>query len=106
MKNQKIEFKDYLAKNKLSEEEFVNKIKEQSKNNIVFAYVIIDIANKENISVSEEELDDTLKGIASMYNQSLEMIKDSLKDRISGFRQEMLFNKVYEFLKKENNLNK
>lgn len=106
LKNQKIEFKDYLAKNKLSEEEFVNKIKEQSKNNIVFAYVIIDIANKENISVSEEELDDTLKGIASMYNQSLEMIKDSLKDRISGFRQEMLFNKVYEFLKKENNLNK
>lgn len=104
--NKKVKFEEYLESNKLTEETFKQQIRKQSKDNIIFAFVIINIAKNEKISISEKEVDDALTNIATMYGQTLENIKETLKDRLYGFKQEMLFNKVYEFLKKENNITK
>ena len=97
-------YEDYLEQIKTKEEDFVNNTREQTKNNINFAFVIMEIAKQEKIEVSEEEIDKDLEEIAKMYGQSVENIKNMLQDRLHGLRQDKLFRKVYDFLKTVNNL--
>ncbi len=104
LEQQNMKFEDYLKTLKLTEKEFEEKVKEEAKRNITFAYVVMSIAKEEKIEVTDKELDDTLSNVAKMYGQKLEDFKKALKDRLFGLKQEMLYNKVYEFLKKENNL--
>ena len=95
---------NYLENLKLTNEQFEEKVKEESLRNISFAFVIMKIAENENISVTEEEIENTLNQVAAMYGQKIEEVKKALKDRMNGLRQDMLYSKVYEFLKKENNI--
>jgi len=97
-------YEGYLEQIKTKEEDFVNNTREQTKNNINFAFVIMEIAKQEKIEVSEEEIDKDLEEIAKMYGQSVENIKNMLQDRLHGLRQDKLFRKVYDFLKTVNNL--
>ena len=104
LKRQNATFEDYLEKNKLNEFGFKKKMKEYSKKSLVFAFIVVNIAKNENIKVEEKDVDKAIEDIAKMYGQPAEEIKKHFKDQLGNLRHELLYNKVYEFLKENNNI--
>ena len=63
------------------------------------------LVKKENMIVSEAELDAVLKETADKYNKSVEDYKKSLDNRtIAYFQNDILMKKLLDFLKTNNNI--
>ena len=67
--------------------------------------VLEELVKKENLIVSEEELDKELEETASKYKKSVEEYKKSLDDRtIAYYQNDILMKKLLDFLKTNNNI--
>ena len=67
--------------------------------------VLEELVKKENLIVSEEELDKELEETASKYKKSVEEYKKSLDDRtIAYYQNDILMKKLLYFLKTNNNI--
>ena len=60
------------------------------------------VGNKEKIEVTEEELEFELAKMAEQYNMTLEKIKEALGRQIAQFRNNMLMNRIEDFLYNNN----
>ena len=64
---------------------------------------VIDLMKKEKFGVSQEDLDKYIENIAKRVNKSSEEYKKSLTDeRLNYIRNEILMNKLLEFLVEKN----
>jgi len=94
-----IDLKDYLEAVKLTPEEFKNKFQDRAIENIKTSLVLEKIAKLENISVSEEELDQELQKYAEKANKSLAEYKKTLKEEnIEYIKDRILTDKIFKFL--------
>ena len=66
-------------------------------------FILDEIAHKEGINVSKEEVDSALEAIAGQYNKSKEEIEKHYEknDLISSLRSDIRHSKILEFLIKE-----
>lgn len=101
-----ISLDDYLAAQNWSSEDFENQIETSAKNDLSQRMVINAIAEKENITVSEDEFKETLDKYLTEFNLSSQEDLDKLFDQYYGttskkiIDNEIVYNKVKEFLLK------
>lgn len=77
MRAQGLELKQYLQFTGLTMEQFKDQFKADSEHQIKTRLVLEKIAEVENITVSDEEIDEELKSIAAMYRMPFEELKKS-----------------------------
>ncbi len=95
---------DYLKMTGKTRENLDAEAMEEARKNTKKAYIFEKIAEVENITVTDEEIDAKLDEIAKQYNQTLEDIKKQLGNRINSFAFNMKQEKVIDFLKNNNNI--
>ncbi len=91
----------YFQATGLTEEKMKADMLENATKSCAFKLVIDEIANRENITVSEEEIDATIAEIASAYGMDAAQLKPMLGD-LSKFETELKGKKAIELLVKAN----
>ena len=61
------------------------------------------IAEKENISLTEEEVEFELAKLADQYQMTMDQIKSAIGQNMTGFTQNLLMQKIEGFLFDNNN---
>lgn len=95
---------DYLASQNWTSEDFENQIETSAKNDLNQRMVINAIAEKENITVSEDEFKEALDKYIKEFSLSSQEDLDKLFDQYYGttsekiINNEIVYNKVKEFL--------
>jgi trigger factor len=85
---------------KVTPDDIARKSIETAKRSIRTAYIIDDIATRENIQVTDEELDKAIAGMAAQYHAELDQYKQYLaqKKKIETIRHDLRYDKVMDFL--------
>ncbi len=78
----------------------------EAENKVKLYFILSEISLKENVDVSEQEIDDRLKSIADSFKQPYEKVKEYYeeKDLIGGLREQLREDKTLEFLLQEANV--
>ena len=88
-----------------TEEAFKNERRADAERNVKTSLILEEIMNLEKIEVSEAEVDEKVSELATMYGQTAEAIKKMLgREGLSSVKQELLTNKVINFLKENNEI--
>ena len=102
---QGIKLADYLKYLNTTEEKLREERTEQAKQTVKTRLVLEAILKKENIKVTDEELDAKLEEVATKYKKSLEDYKKSLGEKnILYFENELLMDKLFDFLRANNTI--
>lgn len=68
------------------------------------SYLVMDtVATKENISLTEEEIEFELAKLADQYQMTIDQIKNAIGKNMPGFTQNLLIQKIENFLFENNN---
>ena len=94
----------YLNMLSMKKEDFLSKIEEDWTKNLKYIFTLLSIAKAENIVVTEEDLNVAYENMAQQYKMSVEDVKKALANRSDALANDLLTQKVTEFLKKENNI--
>ena len=94
----------YLNMLSMSKEDFLAKIEEDCSKNLKYIFTLLAIAKKENIVVSEEDYNKAYADMATQYHMDVEDVKKALANRKDALTNDLLTQKVSEFLKTENNI--
>lgn len=91
----------YYEITKSKEEDLKNNMKEEAINHIKYRFILEEIKDKENISVTKEEIDSQIDKMCSMYGmEKEELIKQT--GGIDAIEYELSMEKTIDFLKKNN----
>ncbi len=92
-----LELETYLMYTGTNLEKFREDLKEEAKKSLGFQFVVQEIANKENIVVSKEELESKYAELAKQYNVSIEQAKAGLPEYVVA--DEVKFRKAIDLVK-------
>ena len=84
------------------EEDFMAKLKEDAKKDITNYFVLEEVGRKEDLEVSDEELEFEFAKIADQYKMKIEDVKKALEKQLDQFRHNLKMTRIEEFLIKEN----
>ena len=105
MSYQGLRLEDYLQYVGTTVEAMREERKEQAKETVKTRLVLEELVKKENMTVTEAELDKFLAETAEKYKKSVEDYKKSLDDRtIAYYQNDILMKKLLDFLKTNNNI--
>ena len=90
-------FRPYLNSEQFIKEE----IKGQAKERVQLNLILAEIVKAENIEVSEEELNEELKTIASYYGKDVEEIKTIFAGQMGAITSDILNRKAINIIKGE-----
>lgn len=105
MSYQGIKLEDYLNYVGTTVEALREERKEQAKETVKTRLVLEELVKKENMVVTDAELDKVLSETAEKYKKTAEEYKKSLDDRtIAYYQNDILMKKLLDFLKTNNNI--
>lgn len=103
LREQKTSFEDFLKSNGLTEEEFVDRLREDAQLNVKRAVVIQKIFEDNKMSVQQEDLNRFFLEVAQENNVPQDKLDEFAKQNGQGIRDEVIFrtmaSKVTDFLK-------
>ena len=102
LKQSGIDLEQYIALTRTSEEDLNTQLKEEARKGLESFLVLDAVGNKEKIEVTDEELEFELAKMADQYNMTIDKIKEALGRQISQFRNNMLMNRIEDFLYNNN----
>ena len=102
LKQSGIDLEQYLVLTKTSEEDFDKQMSEEARKGLESFLVMDNVGIKENLTVTDEELDAELTKMGEQYKMSLEQIKNALGQQLGNFRHNMLMQKTEKFLYENN----
>lgn len=102
IEQQGFSYADYLKMSNQNEEQILQQAKEEAVKSLKQMFVLHEIGLKEDIKVSEEEVNAELDNMAKMYQMSVEEIKKILGNRIDQMGNDLRNKKIVEFLKANN----
>lgn len=75
-------------------------LKEEADNRVKLYFILDVIARKEDIAVSDEEIDEWLKGLAGHYNRPFDEVKKYYqeKDLLGGVEEQLREDKILDYL--------
>ncbi len=91
----------YYEMTKTKEEDLKNQMKEEAKTHIEYRFILEEIQRIENITVTEEEIDENAKKTAAQYNMNPEEFLNAIGG-IESMKYELEVKKVIDFLKENN----
>ena len=96
---------DYLSQMDMTMQQLRDERKEQAKETVKTRLVLETIVKKENLDVTDKELNEKLKETADKYKKSVDDYKKSLGDRnIAYIQNDILMNKLLKLLTDNNKL--
>lgn len=102
---QGIKLEDYLNYLGTTIEKLKEERQQQAKDTVKTRLVLEALIKKENMIVSDSELDKTLAEVADKYKKNVEDYKKSLDNRtIAYYQNDILMKKMLDFLKSNNNI--
>lgn len=97
-----IDLEQYLLITKTTEEALDKQLAEEARKGLESFLVVDNVGTKENIKVTDEELDAELTKMGEQYKMTLEQIKNALGQQLGNFRHNMLMQKINDFLYENN----
>ncbi|MGL5640291.1 MAG: trigger factor [Mycoplasmoidaceae bacterium] len=94
----KIDIDTFLMFTKQDKNSFYNDIKKQAIDNVKIKYAIIEISEKENITISDDEFNKHLEDISKSEGMKLEDLKNLPEQTIEILKEKLIFNKTIDFL--------
>lgn len=106
LESQGITFEAYLKYLNTTEDQFRADRRKDAEESVKTSLVLEEIVDKENIKVEDSEIDAKIEEIAKMYGQNADKVKEMLtaQNALGSIKQEILTNKVINFLKENNNI--
>ncbi len=101
LRMQGLSLDQYLSFAKKTIEDLENESKDEAKKNITYRYMLEEIANKENIIVTLEEVDEEIDRLAQLYQMTKEELVKAFgsKDMV---QYDLKMRRTMEFLKENN----
>ena len=96
-------FEQYLQFVGQKEEEFMAKMAEDAKKDITNYFILEEVGKKEDLAVSDADLEFEFAKIADQYKMKVEDVKKALEKQMDQFRHNLKMTRIEEFLVKENN---
>lgn len=93
---QGMQMDQYLSMNGLDNESFKKLFRPQAEAQVKTRFALELVSEKENLEVSEQEINDEYEKIAKMYNMELEQIKNAIPE--NGLKLDLLMNKAVLFV--------
>ena len=85
-----------------SEKQLEDTLRNDAVKNLKAFVVLAKIAEVENLSVSDKDLDDELEKLGKNYNMSLDQVKKALESQLANFRSNLQNRRIQEFLTANN----
>ncbi|MGL5246026.1 MAG: trigger factor [Mycoplasmoidaceae bacterium] len=98
LSSSKIDIDTFLMLTKQDKKTFYNDIQKQAIDNVKIKYAIIEISEKENITVSDKEFNSYLEDISKSEGMKLEDLKNLPEQTIEILKEKLIFNKTINFL--------
>lgn len=73
------DLKTYLQSTGLTPEEFKSRFEDKAKDNVKSSLILEEVSKRENITVTDEELENKIKELADTYKKTVEDYKKDLK---------------------------
>lgn len=102
LKSQKITLEQYLKQMNFSEEKFNKDIQEKAFKTIKINLLLDEIGSKENINISQEELDESYKQINKSYKIDIQVIKEN-PSFVNHIKDDLIRRKTIDLLLNKNN---
>ena len=97
-----IDLEQYLVLTKQKEEDIDKQLEEEAKKGLESFLVMDTVREKENITVTDEELEFELAKMGEQYNMSVDQVKQALGQQLNNFRHNLLMQRVENFLFENN----
>ncbi len=105
LSSQGITLEAYLGYLNTTEEKFREERRKDAEASVKTSLVLEEIVSKENITAEDSEVDAKLEEMAKMYGLTAEKIKEMIGEQgLTSVKQEILTNKVINFLKENNEI--
>lgn len=84
-------------------EELKSKLLKEAENKVRLYFILDEIANREKLNVTDEEVDNWLRSLAGSYNQSFDSVKKYYQDNdlIGGLKEQLREERTLDFLLSE-----
>jgi trigger factor len=80
-------------------EDMKNEMREQAEKRVKYSLIISQIAKEENIEVTDEELDDEIKEIATYYNREFDEVKKLFEGQLGQIKADIASRKAVQLIK-------
>jgi len=99
LKMRGFDLKTYMETAKLTPQDIRNQFKDKALDNIVTSLILEEVGRRENVTVSDEEVEKEIEKYAEMAKKSLEDYKKSLKpEDIAAINDNILTRKIFDIL--------
>lgn len=103
LKQSGLDIEQYLVITRMNEEDLNSQLKSDAIKGLESWLVIDTVGKKENINITEEEVEFELAKMGEQYNMSIDQIKEALGQQINSLRSNLLMNRIENFLFDNNN---
>ena len=86
-----------------TEEDFMNKVHEDASRDARNYFILDAVATKEEMHVSDEEVEFEYAKIADQYKMNIEDVKKALAPQVDEFKNNLKMQRVEDFLYENNN---
>jgi trigger factor len=94
-----IDIGSYLEATNISPEDLKERFHEKAHDNVKTSLILEEIAKKENVEVSEEELNEEINKYAEAFKTTHEEYRKKMRDEdLINVKQNILTNKIFDFL--------
>ena len=98
-----LDIEQYLVITRMNEEDLNKQLKEEALKGLESWLVLDAVGKKENINITEEEVEFELAKMADQYNMSIDQIKQALGQQLNSFRNNLIMSRIENFLFDNNN---
>ena len=103
LKQSGLDIEQYLVITRMNEEDLNKQLKAEAEKGLQSWLVLDAVGKKENINITEEEVEFELAKMGEQYNMSIDQIKQALGQQINSFRSNLLMSRIENFLFENNN---
>ena len=103
LKQSGLDIEQYLVITRTNEEDLNKQLKAEAEKGLESWLVLDAVGKKENINITEEEVEFELAKMGEQYNMSIDQIKQALGQQINSFRSNLLMSRIESFLYDNNN---
>ncbi len=89
---------DFLKMIKKDKKEFDEETRKRAEQNVLVKYAIIEIAEKENITCTDSDLNEYCENASKMYNMDIEEIKNRVFNQRDVFENVLIFDKTMKWI--------
>lgn len=103
LKQSGLDIEQYLVITRMNEEDLNKQLQAEAQKGLESWLVLDAVGKKENINITEEEVEFELAKMGEQYNMSIDQIKQALGQQINSFRSNLLMSRIENFLFENNN---